>query len=204
MPTAEDVNSSRVKGFTDAISSALESPQVSTFRDLVSTFVEERDVSPLDVAAALAVMAQDGQPLLLEPDPPPAPRRKREDRDRRDGGDRSDSRGRPGKDGKPPRQVPTGLARYRIEVGKRHHVQPRQVVGALANEGGLGRNDFGHIDIRPNYSLVELPRDLSSDTYDRLRGTRISGKLIELKPDQGPAPRRDEGPPQRRKPRHKD
>ena len=209
MPTAEDVNSSRVRGFTEAISAALESDQVPSFRDLVAAYVEERDVAPVDVAAALAVMALDGQPLLLQPDPPPAPRRKNERADR---GDRPD-RG-PRKDGgdRPPRQTPSGFARYRIEVGKRHHVQPRQVVGALANEGGLGRSDFGHIDIRLNYSLVELPRDLSSETYDRLRGTRISGKLIELKPDAGPAPRSGpradarSGPgrdDRRKKPRHK-
>ncbi|QWC85784.1 DEAD/DEAH box helicase [Nocardioidaceae bacterium] len=208
MPTAEDVNDSRVRGFTEAISTALESPQVSSFRDLIAAYVDERDVTPVDVAAALAVMAHDGQPLLLEPDPPPAPRAKRADRPpRTDRDDRSPRGDRGAKGSKPPRQVPSGLARYRIEVGKRHHVQPRQIVGALANEGGLGRNDFGHIDIRVSYSLVELPRDLSAETVDRLRGTRISGRLIELKPDAGPAPRRDGdgGHPHRsKKPRHKD
>ena len=37
------------------------------------------------------------------------------------------------------------MAAYRIEVGKRHKVEPRQIVGALANEGGLSRGDFGYI-----------------------------------------------------------
>jgi ATP-dependent RNA helicase DeaD len=49
------------------------------------------------------------------------------------------------------------MATYRIAVGKRHKVEPRQIVGALANEGGLNRGDFGHIQIRPDFSLVELP-----------------------------------------------
>ena len=61
------------------------------------------------------------------------------------------------------------MATYRIAVGKRHKVEPRQIVGALANEGGLGRGDFGQIDIRPDHSLVELPADLSGDTWDALR-----------------------------------
>ena len=72
------------------------------------------------------------------------------------------------------------LATYRIAVGKRHKVEPRQIVGALANEGGLGRQDFGHIDIRADHSLVELPADLPAGTWERLRATRISGQLIEL------------------------
>ena len=63
-------------------------------------------------------------------------------------------------------------------------------MGALANEGGLSRGDFGHIDIRPDFSLVELPRDLPAGTLDKLSGTRISGKLIEIRLDGGPPSRR--------------
>jgi ATP-dependent RNA helicase DeaD len=101
-------------------------------------------------------------------------------------------------------------------VGKRHRVEPRQIVGALANEGGLSREDFGKIDIRPAFSIVELPADLSEETLRALAGTRISGVLIDLKPDKfarnrpasRPAGGRGErgagarsGPP--KKPRHK-
>ena len=84
-----------------------------------------------------------------------------------------------------------------VGVGARHKVEPRQIVGAIANEGGLRRADFGHIQIRPDFSLVELPADLPSTVWDALKSTRISGKLIELSRDAGPAPSRD------RKPRHK-
>ena len=108
-----------------------------------------------------------------------------------------------------------GLVRWLISVGKRHRVEPRQIVGALANEGGLKRADFGRIDIKPNFSLVELPPDLSQETLDKLASTRISGILIDLQRDKGPAPR--SGPPKRygdrpdraqsrpggKKPRHK-
>ena len=96
------------------------------------------------------------------------------------------------------------LATYRIAVGKRHKVEPRQIVGAIANEGGLDRGDFGHIDIRGDYSLVELPVSLSAETRSALESTRISGKLIELRQDDGGSGSRGAGaPPERRKPRHK-
>jgi ATP-dependent RNA helicase DeaD len=85
------------------------------------------------------------------------------------------------------------MAAYRIEVGRRQKVEPRQIVGALANEGGLSREDFGAIKILPDFSLVELPADLPGDTLARLKDTRISGKLIEIRPDRGP-----------RKPRYSD
>jgi ATP-dependent RNA helicase DeaD len=100
------------------------------------------------------------------------------------------------------------MATYRIAVGKRHKVEPRQIVGALANEGGLSREDFGSIQIRPEFSLVELPADLPRETLDRLDGTRISGRLIELRPDRGGPSKRSSGSAGSdekpyRKPRHK-
>jgi len=82
------------------------------------------------------------------------------------------------------------MATYRIAVGKRHKVEPRQIVGAIANEGGLDRADFGHIDIRGDHSLVELPADLSPDTYAALERTRISGRLIGLSLEGRPPKRR--------------
>jgi ATP-dependent RNA helicase DeaD len=137
---------------------------------------------------------------------PAREQRERSDRSDRDFGDRGDRPGRFARDDRPesaPRRSRGGTkTTYRIAVGKRHRVEPRQIVGALANEGGLSREDFGVIQIRPDFSLVELPADLSADTLARLADTRISGKLIELRPDTGGSPRRsqDDRPP--RKPRH--
>jgi ATP-dependent RNA helicase DeaD len=181
LPTVADVNAFRVSKFTDAIGQALGDPQVDLFRDLIAGYEQEHDVPALDIAAAIAVLAQDGQPLFLEemPEPVRAPHQERS----------HDRRGR----GKP-------MAPYRIEVGKRHRVEPRQIVGALANEGGLSREDFGKIDIRPAFSIVELPADLSAETLRSLEDTRISGVLIDLKPDRF-ARNRASGPP--KKPRHK-
>ncbi|THJ00880.1 ATP-dependent RNA helicase, partial [Nocardioides sp.] len=85
-----------------------------------------------------------------------------------------------------PRAGGPPLASYKIQVGKRHRVEPRQIVGAIANEGGLDRRDFGRITIRPDYSVVELPAKLPDGALEKLKNTRISGKLIELQRDVGP------------------
>src|SRR5690606_34861929 len=81
------------------------------------------------------------------------------------------------------------LQMYRIDVGHRQRVKPGQIVGAIANEGGLSRDDFGRIQIRDDFSLVELPKNLSEEALERLADVRISGQLIGLKADRGPAPR---------------
>lgn len=203
LPSVDEVNETRLSRFDDRITAALaENERIERFRDIVAHYVRHHDVPEVDVAAALAVVAQGESPLLLEPDP--APQRRTSD----DRGARGDRPGRFDRDDRgdgPERRPRTGggrMATYRIAVGKRHRVEPRQIVGALANEGGLSRGDFGAIQIRPDFSLVELPADLPRETLDRLSDTRISGRLIEIRLDTG-GPRRtggDDRPP--RKPRH--
>ena len=187
LPSVDEVNVTRLSRFDDRITAALdEAERIERFRDIIAHYVRNHDVPEVDVAAALAVVAQGETPLLLEPDPEPAPRRERTERP--DRGDRPSFGDRPERgERRTPRE---GFSTYRIAVGKRQRVEPRQIVGALANEGGLRRDDFGAIKIMPDFSLVELPSDLSPETLDRLADTRISGQLIELRPDTGRPQRR--------------
>ncbi len=185
LPSVEDVNVTRLARFDDAITAALgQQSRIAAFRDIIGHYVEHHDVPEADVAAALAVVAQGETPLLLSADDARFQRQEREERGERGErgatGERTERRARSTKP----------MAPYRIEVGKRQRVEPRQIVGALANEGGLSRDDFGHIQIRPDFSIVELPADLSGQVLAKLKDTRISGKLIEIKPDRrsgGPA-----------------
>ena len=183
LPSVDEVNVTRLARFDDRITAALaETERIEGFRDIIAHYVRHHDVPEVDVAAALAIVAQGESPLLLEPDPEPQ-RRERGERPERVDRDRDAAERRP----RPARE---GMATYRIAVGKRHRVEPRQIVGALANEGGLKRDDFGAIQIRPDFSLVELPADLSRETLARLESTRISGRLIDLRLDTGGPARR--------------
>ncbi len=186
LPSVDDVNATRLTRFDDAITTALsETERIDRFRDIINHYVRHHDVPEADVAAALAVVAQGETPLLLDAadDAPVRRDRERFDRDREGGRDRFDRGDRSDRGDRPRRGSSGPPATYRIEVGRRHKVEPRQIVGALANEGGLRREDFGAIQIRPDFSLVELPADLPADTLKRLEQTRISGRLIEIKPD---------------------
>ena len=178
MPSVDDINSTRLTRFDDAITAALAEPdRISFFRDVVSHYVEEHDVPEVDVAAALAAVMHGDEPLLLE-EKDVRVETFREERPARSG-DAGGERPRRGRSDVP-------MATYRLAVGKRHRVEPRQIVGALANEGGLSRGDFGYISIKPDFSLVELPANLPKGTLERLAGTRISGQLISIRPDSGP------------------
>ena len=192
LPSAADVNATRKSKFADSITGQLGAPELPLFRELITAYAGEHDVPLADIAAALAVLAQDGAAgsFLLEPDPPADRGRDRNrprgqdhgsrthDRVREHGRPRERSVSRVAGQRKPRPDAP--MATYRIGVGRRHRVKPNAIVGAIANEGGLRREDFGHIDIRVDHSLVELPAELPSATLAALRDTRISGRLIEL------------------------
>ncbi len=200
LPTVDEVNEYRKVKFADSITEALENPQVALFRTLIKEYADKNDVPLEDVAAALATQAQAGNDFFLTEQA--ADRDRGRDRDRGDRGDRRrdrdfDDRGGRGRDrgdrgDRPSRfdRDDANLATYRIAVGKRQHVRPGAIVGALANEGGLNSKDFGRITIAADHTLVELPKDLPQSVLDNLRDTRISGQLINIERDSGGRPPR--------------
>ena len=192
LPRIDEVNATRLTRFDDAITAALgETKRIERFRDIIDHYVRHHDVPEADVAAALAVVSQGKTPLLLDEadDQKFARDRQQATRFLEDSGDRGGRDDRGGREKREPREQRSDLQMYRIEVGRRQKIQPGQIIGAIANEGGLTRGDFGRIQVRDDFSLVELPKGLSESTMSALAATRISGKLIELKPDSGGAGR---------------
>ena len=203
LPTVDEVNESRKAKFADSITESLENTQVAVFRNLVKAYSEQHDVPLEDIAAALATQARAGDEFLMT-EPPVEKRRNRRDRDRNDRGDRGydrfdrdrdDRRGGYNRGDRGDRGDRGGRGRfdrgsqdmetYRLAVGKRQHVRPGAIVGALANEGGLSNKDFGRITIGSDFTLVELPKGLPKSVFDNLRDTRISGQLIHIEKDTG-------------------
>jgi ATP-dependent RNA helicase DeaD len=164
LPTVADVNARRVSRFYEEITTALGNPAQSALKGLVLDYAREYDVPMADVAAALAVMSRTDPDLLLPADVEPEPP-------------------------EPVERPQTQLAGYRISVGRRHRVNPSQIVGALINEGGLSRADIGKIDIRTDHTLVELPARLPKRATQALAATRIGRQPIELRRDTRPPSR---------------
>ncbi|AZA11196.1 DEAD/DEAH box helicase [Corynebacterium gerontici] len=194
LPTVDEVNDSRKAKFADSITESLENDQVAVFRSLIKAYAEEHDVPLEDIAAALATQARAGDEFLMKEQP--VQRRDRRDRDfDRDRGDRRDrDRGdRRDRDRGSRFERSQDMQLYRLAVGKRQHVRPGAIVGALANEGGLSNKDFGRISIFADHTLVELPKNMSRDVLDNLRDTRISGQLINIERDNGRPPRDNRG-----------
>jgi len=177
LPTLEEVNASRRDAFAENITKTIaaydDDAELSTYRDLVTNYIAEHDIAAVDVAAALALMVQDGRPLEAEePDLPPMNMRGR--RKEQKGGER-----------RPKRATKEGQATYWIAVGHKDRVGPGNIVGAIANEGNLDISDIGEITIRPTFSLVELPEQLSHQQQEALKNAVVSGRKLNLRLDRG-------------------
>ncbi len=212
LPSRADVTNKRVASFKEKVAEVLNAEGLDFFANIVSQIAEEHDVSAEEVAAALAMMAQEGKPLQIagEDPPPPRPFREQRDGDRRppsfgerdqrkprfedrgerprfeDRGERPRFEDRPPRADRPPRPAPAGdMVRYRIDVGREHGVEVRDIVGAIANEAGIESRFIGRIGLYEESSTVELPAGMPPEAANALKRTRIRGVPINLRQDEG-------------------
>ena len=69
LPTVEDVNERRVAKFNEKLTAAIAANAGQAFLPLIENYERDNNVSAMDIAAALASIAQGATPLLLEPQP---------------------------------------------------------------------------------------------------------------------------------------
>jgi ATP-dependent RNA helicase DeaD len=173
LPTVDDVNAKRVAKFKERIAAALTSEAATTYRAVVDEFARETGVDIVDVAAALAQLAQGKTPLLLNA------KRVAAEEERTQAAERTHESDRPAaRRGRGSRFDPQEM--YRLEVGSTHGVQPGNIVGAIANEARLDGSQINGIDIRGDHSFVRLPEDMSAAVLARLQRVRVKGQLLSI------------------------
>ena len=190
LPSAQDVNQQRVTRFRDRITGALEGSDRDMFRGLLEDFEREQNVPMVEIAAALAQLVQGDTPMFLPNDPPPAPPRERSDRpERGERPARNNDYAPKTRDGETAPRVErathggpdVGMQTYRIEVGHEHRVKPGNIVGAIANEAELEARYIGRVDIRDDYTLVDLPEGMPPELLQFLQNVRVAGRPIRMK-----------------------
>jgi len=195
-PSVADVNEQRIVRFKERITEAFDAPDLDTFRNVVEQYAQERDVPIIEIAAALAKLAQGKAPLLEEAVPAhvPAPRREREavpprkpESARGPAPRAEEPRAKPERKARAADRVerqelePDGeLVRYRIAVGNSHGVKASNIVGAIANEAGLDSRFIGRIDIQDDYSFVDLPIGMPREIMRHLKRVWVAGQQLRL------------------------
>ncbi|KGQ71415.1 DEAD/DEAH box helicase [Chelonobacter oris] len=179
LPNHKTLETSRREKFKQKISAQLEHHDLEKYRSLLEDmFTADQDHE--DLAAAMMMLLQGKQKLILPPDPIIKPRRERERQenprsaDRRGGRFEREERSRSGRE-----QMPMDL--YRIEVGRADGVEVKHIVGAIANEGDIDSRYIGHIKLHDDYSTIELPKEMPKELLQHFGKTRVLNKPMQMR-----------------------
>ena len=141
-------------------------------QNMVEQYQQEHDIPALEIAAALAKISMGDRDLLMAPDKHKPARAMSELLQKEGKGERRRSKSQSKSD--------KDKERFRIEVGHDHGVKPGNIVGAIANEAGLDGQHIGSIEIKDNYSLVDLPAGMPNDVFNDLKKVRVCGQPMHI------------------------
>ncbi|MDN2664557.1 DEAD/DEAH box helicase [Psychromonas sp. 14N.309.X.WAT.B.A12] len=194
LPTRDEVTQTRIDNFQKQLFSVCESEDLTFFRTLFEQIQNNTEIDDLDLAAALLLMAQKEKPLqpveekFVEPrsndrefSRGDRPRRDRNDRsrgDRPDRNDRSRNEDKPRGRGRP---TDVELEMFRLDVGREHGVQVKNIVGAIANEANINSRFIGDIRLNNDHSTIELPKGMPAETLTHLKNVQVCKRPLNLK-----------------------
>jgi len=179
LPSRKDISNRRTDLFKEQIAEAMESQDLEFFEELIDNYQHQYDVGLRRIAATLAYLLQKDKPLQMEEsafeeETAPAENLPYSERSRVTSN--------------------TNLTRYRIEVGRIHGVEPKHIVGAIANEANIQSRDIGQIKILNDHCLVDLPQDMPSATFRQLQKVWVCGQQLQISPADERFPTKAERP----------
>ncbi|MFQ3203735.1 MAG: ATP-dependent RNA helicase DeaD [Pseudoalteromonas tetraodonis] len=201
LPTAKVVEEKRINALQEKLTLALENKDITFFNEVAANMAQKLELAPEDLAGALLCLAQQQSPIKVE-EVKIQPRERNERNPRNDRNDRGD-RGRRNERGgeraeRKPRERNSRDAgpmdTYRIEVGREHGVQVKNIVGAIANEADISSKFIGDIRLHDSHSTVQLPQNMPKDVLDHFQKVFICKRPMgmTLTQDQGPSESRGE------------
>ncbi|CAM3790339.1 ATP-dependent RNA helicase DeaD [Vibrio aerogenes CECT 7868] len=173
LPHRDKVAEARLVKLSQELDIEKEHKVLDRFESLVDKLKSTLDIDAGTLAAMLLKRQQGKRPLFyIGEDPMIAEieREKQRRRERRETG---------GRDGRKGRTFAQGdWETYQLQVGREQGVQVKDIVGALANELGLGKGSIGAIKLAPTHTFVQLPKTMSSDVTRKLGKLRIRQKSV--------------------------
>jgi ATP-dependent RNA helicase DeaD len=200
LPTVDDVNTRRLAKFKARIGEALAAAPADFYRTAVQEIALETGADLLSIAAAAASLVEGGAPVQARvpaashPEPgdeagEAAPRGRKPRNDARFEDRAHGTSQLPPMDAAAYAFEDDGQQKtWQLAVGRRHGVEPGNIVGAIANEAKLLGPQINGVDIRADYTLVRLPAQLPAEVIQRLSNVKVRGQALALR--EGTAPTR--------------
>ncbi|MDF1646802.1 MAG: DEAD/DEAH box helicase [Legionellaceae bacterium] len=185
IPTDEMIQAVRETHFMAGIDMRLEHKNLGDYQKIIQAYLKDKDVAAEDVAAALALQLNRDKPWKLESVLPPSkPERSRGERSSRSDShsnrNRASAQGAPRHASREHRRASHAEELFRLDVGRIHGVKPANIVGAIANEGGLQSRLITGLKIHEDHSTVRLPRELPKEAFLGLKRAWVCGRPLKL------------------------
>ncbi|MEZ8938723.1 DEAD/DEAH box helicase [Vibrio alginolyticus] len=165
LPLRDQVAEARLAKLGAELEAEKEHKALDKFAELVEKLQTSLDIDPGTLAAMLLKRQQGKRPLFYIGEDPMVEaieRDKQRRKERREGG-RDGGRNFNNQD----------WDTYQLQVGREQGVQVKDIVGALANELGLGKGSIGAIKLAQGHTFVQLPKAMTSDAANKLSKLRI-------------------------------
>jgi ATP-dependent RNA helicase DeaD len=208
LPSVDAVNAKRIAKFKQRVTETVAKGEADAYRAVLEQLETETGIALIDIAAALASLAQGSTPLLLaaRAEAPRAPETRapepRAQEPRAQEPRAQEPRAQEPKPAYEPPAVPAKpvageMETFRLEVGSVHGIKPGNIVGAIANEAGIEGVHIGRVDIREDHSYVDLPEGMPQSIFKSLQKVRVAGRELRIsrvkekppKPPRNPAGR---------------
>jgi ATP-dependent RNA helicase DeaD len=180
LPSVETINDERVRRFFDDVQQQIISGEHTDYLPIIEQIQTEHNQSGAEIAAALASLLFKDKPLLLE-SLPEIPSFDKNERDPKERGERTRGKAPVKTQPEPMKGMPDlALERFVIHVGRKQGVQPKHIVGAIANEADIDSKFIGNIKLYDDVSTVDLPADMPNEVLQVLRKARICGSPMNI------------------------
>ncbi len=166
IPKVEEIMGTRVDQAFQDVREVLQNKKVAVVREAIAQMLETEEIDVLDLAAALLFKSAnlDIQEINVSAE---KSRKKSGDRDR-------------DRDKKKSKAPEAGMTRVFLNVGKRDHINPGNILGAIAGEANISGSAVGNIDMYENYSFVDIPEALVFKVIKNMNGKSIKGRQVSL------------------------
>ncbi|HCE2830955.1 TPA: DEAD/DEAH box helicase [Vibrio parahaemolyticus] len=165
LPLRDQVAEARLNKLAAELEAEKEHKALDKFAELVEKLQTSLEIDPAMLAAMLLKRQQGKRPLFYIGEDPMVEaieRDKQRRKERREGG-REGGRSFNNQD----------WDTYQLQVGREQGVQVKDIVGALANELGLGKGSIGAIKLAQGHTFVQLPKAMTSEAASKLSKLRI-------------------------------
>ncbi|HHC6477503.1 TPA: DEAD/DEAH box helicase [Vibrio parahaemolyticus] len=161
LPLRDQVAEARLNKLAAELEAEKEHKALDKFAELVEKLQTSLEIDPAMLAAMLLKRQQGKRPLFYIGEDPMVEaieRDKQRRKERREGGRSFNNQ---------------DWDTYQLQVGREQGVQVKDIVGALANELGLGKGSIGAIKLAQGHTFVQLPKAMTSEAANKLSKLRI-------------------------------